>query len=94
MTRRPKPIGTAEVLKLIESAEGAPLATEIAHAMLIEASIGPVKEPKSKKAAEQPKVLSPPAVIGLLNPSSTATATPRKRRMASILDVVSESMKA
>jgi hypothetical protein len=59
------------VPKLVESAEGAPSATETTPAMLIEASIGPVKEPESKKAAEQPKVLSPPAVTGLSKPSST-----------------------
>jgi hypothetical protein len=62
--------------------------------MSIEANTGLVKEPESKKAAEQPKVLSPPAVTGLSKLSSTTTATPRRRRMASVLDVVLESMKA
>jgi hypothetical protein len=61
--------------------------------MPIEASVGPVKEPESEKAAEQPKVLSPPAITGLPKPSSTTTATPRKRRMSSGLDVVLESVK-
>jgi hypothetical protein len=81
------------VSKLIESADGAPSVTDSAHVMSIEASTGPVKEPESEKAAEQPKVLSPLAVIGLSKPSSTATTTPRKRRMASILDDVLEYMK-
>jgi hypothetical protein len=94
LTRRPKPIGTAEVPKLIESAEAAPSATEIAPAMTIEASTGPVKEPKSEKTSEQPKVLSPPAVTRLSKPSSTTTVTPRKRRMPNVLDVVLESLKA
>jgi hypothetical protein len=92
-TCRLKFFGTTDVLKLIGSAEVAPLATETAPAMPIEASAGPVKEPESEKAVEQPKVLSPPAVIGLSKPSSTTTATPRKRRMATVLDVL-ESMKA
>jgi hypothetical protein len=94
LTRRPKPIGTANVPKLIERAEAAPLPTETTPAMSIEASTGLVKEPESEKAAEQPKVMSPPALTGLPKPSSTTTATLRKRRMASILDVVLESMKA
>jgi flagellar capping protein FliD len=94
LTRRPKPVGTADVPKLIESAETAPLATETANAMLIEASTSLVKEPKSEKTAEQPKVLSPPVVTRLPKPSSTITVTTRKRRMASTLDVVLESMKA
>jgi hypothetical protein len=54
LTRRPKPIGTAEVLKLIESAEAAPSATEIAPTMSVEASIDPIKESESEKTAEQP----------------------------------------
>jgi hypothetical protein len=61
--------------------------------MLIEAGADPVKVPESEKAAEQPKVLSPAAVAGLPKPSSTITTTPRKRRMASILDAVLESVK-
>jgi hypothetical protein len=94
LTRRPKPIWTADVPKLIESSEAAPLPTETAPAMPIKASIGPIKEPESGKAAEQPKVLSPLDVTGLPQPSSTTTATPRKRRISSVLDVVLESVKA
>jgi hypothetical protein len=82
------------VPKLIERVEAIPLATEIAPVMPIEASVDPVKEPESEKAAKQPKVLSPAAVTGLPKPSSTTTATPRKRRMASILDAVLEFVKA
>jgi hypothetical protein len=61
----------------------------MAPVMPIEASADPVEEPEPKKAAEQPKVL----VTVLPKLSFTATATPRKRRMASVLDVVLESMK-
>jgi hypothetical protein len=52
LTCRLKPIGTVEVPKLIESAEGAPSATGTAHAMSIEASTGPIKEPESEKAVD------------------------------------------
>jgi hypothetical protein len=82
------------VPKLIESGEVAPLATETAPAMPIEASANPVKEPESEKAAEQQKVLSPAVVTRLPKPLSTITTTPRKRRTASILDAVLESVKA
>jgi hypothetical protein len=94
LTHRPKPIMTTNVPKLIESGEVAPLATETAPAMPIEASANPVKEPESEKAAEQQKVLSPAVVTRLPKPLSTITTTPRKRRMASILDAVLESVKA
>jgi hypothetical protein len=94
LTCRPKLIGMADVPKLIESAEAAPLATETAPTMPIEGTAGPVKEPELEKASEQLKVLSPQAVTGMSKPSSTTTATPSKRRMASVLDVVLESVKA
>jgi hypothetical protein len=79
----------ANVPKLIERAETTPLATETDPVMLIEASADPVKEPESEKAIEQSKVL----VTAMPKLSATATTTPRKRRMASVLDVVLESVK-
>jgi hypothetical protein len=94
LTRRPKPIGMTDVPKLIENVEAAPLATKTASAMPIKASAGPVKEPELEKAVEQPKVLSPADVTVVSKPSSITTATPRKRRMARVLDVVLKSMKA
>jgi hypothetical protein len=77
------------VPKLIERIEAAPLAIETAPVMPIEASADPVKEPGSEKATEQPKVL----VTTLPKLLTTATTTPRKRRMASVLDAVLESVK-
>jgi hypothetical protein len=79
LTRSPKSIEMAEVPKLIESVEAAPLVTEIAPTMPIKTSVGSVKESESEKAAEHLKVLSPPAVTGLPKPTSTTTATPRKK---------------
>jgi hypothetical protein len=94
LTHRPKPIGTAEVPKLIESAEDGPLATETAPVMPIEASAGSVEEPGPKKTTEeQPKLLSCPTVTELPKLSATATTTLRKRRMASVLDAILESVK-
>jgi hypothetical protein len=82
------------VPKLIESADVVPSGTESAPTMSTEANVNPIKEPESEKTAEQPKVLSPLDVTGLSNLSTTTTATPRKRRMASVLDAILESMKA
>jgi hypothetical protein len=61
----------------------------MAPVMPIEVSADLVKEPKSEKAVEQPKVL----VTTLPKLSTTATSTPRKRRMASVWDAVLESVK-
>jgi hypothetical protein len=88
LTHRPKPIGITDVPKLLEK-QKLPPATEMAPVMPIEASADLVEEPKSEKAAEQPKVLA----TALPKLSATMAATPRKRRMASVLDAVLESVK-
>jgi hypothetical protein len=93
LTRRPRHIKTADVIELIERAEVAPYAIEPGHAMSIETSANPAEEPKLEKAAEQLKVLSPTTSTELPKASSISTVTPRKRRMASVLDAVLESVK-
>jgi hypothetical protein len=55
----------------------------------IKVGANPTKESGFEKAAEQPKVL----VTSLSKLSATATSTLWKRRMATILDVVLESVK-
>jgi hypothetical protein len=87
-------VPTIEKVKFIGSVKAIPLATETAPAMPVEASVNPVEDPGTKKMAEeQPKLLSPPIVTGLPKLSTTATTTLRKRRMASVLDAILESMK-
>jgi hypothetical protein len=93
LTHRPRRIETTDVPKLIEGAETAPSATKSGPIMPIETCTDPAEEPKSKKAAEQLKVLSPATTTELSKPSSVSKATPRKRRMASVLDAVLESVK-
>ena len=73
--------------------EGVVPASEPGHAMLVEASTNLTEELKLEKTAEQFKALSPSRAMGLPKPSSIPAATPRKRRMASVLDVVLESVK-
>jgi hypothetical protein len=93
LTRRSRHVETVDVLKLIERAETTPLATETAPAMHVEAIANRAREPESEKVAkklpEQPKMM----VIALSKLSATTTGTPRKRRMASVLDAVLESVK-
>jgi hypothetical protein len=57
--------------------------------MSIEVIADPARELESKKVVEQPKML----VTRLLKLSATTKGTPRKRRMASVLDAVLESVK-
>jgi hypothetical protein len=69
------------VPKLVEGA--APIA-EPSRSVPVEAEAKPAKESKLK---------SPPCTTALAKPSSIPAATPRKRRMASVLDAVMEYVK-
>jgi hypothetical protein len=90
LSRRPRRIETADVPKL---SEGAAAITELSHSMPVEARTNVTKEPKLEKMAEQLKALSPLCDSELPKPSSIPAASPRKRRMTSVLDAVMESVK-
>jgi hypothetical protein len=60
----------------------------------VKAKTGPGEETKLKKAIEQQKALSPPRETELPKASRIPATTLRKRRMASVLDAVMESVKA
>jgi predicted nucleic acid-binding Zn ribbon protein len=90
LTHQARRIETTEVSKLIE--ESASI-SEPSRSAPVEARTEPAKEPKLKKVAEQPKALSLLRETELPKASRIPTATPRKRRMASVLDVVLESVK-
>ena len=51
------------------------------------------EEPESKKSAEQPKILSPPQETELPKVSEIPAVTPKRRRMASVVDAIMESTK-
>jgi hypothetical protein len=71
------------------------LASETIPVVMVKASVGPAKESetKSSHAEEQSKLLSPPTTMRLPKLITVATMTPKKRRMASVLDVVLKSTK-
>jgi hypothetical protein len=70
----------------IESAEAPKHATE--------AKGKAVEEPKLGETAGLPKILSPPAEPELMKVSKAPAITPKRRRMASVLDAVLESTRA
>jgi hypothetical protein len=91
LTHQPKHIETVEVSKL---AEGPSSAVESSHPATAEARVESVKEPILKIAAEQPKTLSSLQETELPKVQKIASITPKRRRMASVLDAVMESSKA
>jgi hypothetical protein len=52
------------------------------------------KEPKLGEKVELPKILSPPAESGLPKITRAPTITPKRRRMASVLEAVMETTRA
>jgi hypothetical protein len=60
---------------------------------LAEAKAKTVEEPDLRKSTEQPKILSLSQETGLPKMSKMPVVTPKRRRMASVLDTVIESTK-
>jgi hypothetical protein len=89
LTHRPKRIEMAEVPRPIE---GSSSVSEPSRSAPVETKTEPAKGPELKKAAEQPKALSPLQEMELPKASKIPAATPR-RRMASVLDAVMEYVK-
>jgi hypothetical protein len=79
-----------DVPKLIKGS--API-SESSRSVPIKARTNVTEETKLEKTTEQLKALSPPCATELPKLSNILAATPRKRRMASVLDAVMESMK-
>jgi hypothetical protein len=59
-----------------------------------EAKDDTAEEPKVEKTVKMPEILSPPAKAELLKVQKAPAATPKRRRMASMLDAVMETTKA
>jgi hypothetical protein len=69
-------------------------APESSHPAPAEARMESTEEPEPKIAAEQPKALSSLQEIELSKVQKIASVTPKRRRMASVLDAIIESTKA
>jgi hypothetical protein len=61
---------------------------------LAESKDDTAEEPKVQKIVKMPEILSPPAGAELPKVQKAPTATPKRRRMASVLDAVLETTKA
>jgi hypothetical protein len=90
LTHRPKRAETAEEPR---PAKGSSFAFKSSYPAPAEAKTESAEEPKLKIAAEQLKALSPLQETKLPKVQKIASVTPTRRRMASVLDAVIESMK-
>ena len=60
----------------------------------VEAKVGKAEESKIEEIIKVPKILSPPTETKLSKVQKASVATPKRRRMANVLDVVLETTKA
>jgi hypothetical protein len=87
-------IETKQAAPIAQSAEEPIVVPKVPTVGPAEAKDGAAEEPKVEKIVKMPEILSPPARAELLKVQKAAAATPKRRRMASILDAVMETTKA
>jgi hypothetical protein len=61
---------------------------------LVEAKVDKAKKPKVEEIMKMPKIMSPPTEAKLPKVQKASAATPKRRRMANVLDAVLETTKA
>jgi hypothetical protein len=89
LTHRPKHTETTEEPRPAEGSS----AVESSHPATTEARVESAEEPRVNISAEQSKALSSLQETELPKVQKIASVTPKRRRMASVLDVVIESVK-
>jgi hypothetical protein len=105
LTHRPRYIEPAVVPEFGAGSSSAAEATETASiaqstkeyripiAVSVEAKVDKVENAKVEEIIKVPKILSPPTEAKLPKVQKTSVATPKRRRMANVLDVVLETTK-
>jgi hypothetical protein len=110
LTHRPRYIQTAVVPEFgegtssaVEAKQVAPVEAEAEGSTALpkvsivgsaKAKDGVAKEPELEKIVLLPKILSPPVEAELPNVTKAPATTPKRRRMASVLDAIIETTKA
>jgi hypothetical protein len=110
LTHRPRYIETAAVPEFgegtssaAEAKQAAPIARSAEGSIVVpkvpivgsaEAKDDAAREPKLEKTVMLPKILSPPAEAKLPKVTRAPATTPKRRRMASMLDAVVETTRA
>jgi hypothetical protein len=82
------------VAPIVQSAEELIVVLKVPTVGQVEAKDDKAEEPQVEKIEKMPKILSPPAEASLPKVQKAPAATPKRRRMASVLDAVMETTKA
>jgi hypothetical protein len=83
-----------ESVPIVQSAEEPTVVPKVPTVGPAEAEDDKAKEPQVEKVIEMPEILSPPAAADLPKMHRAPVATPKRRRMASVLDTIIETTKA
>jgi hypothetical protein len=83
-----------QAASVMQSAEESIVMRKVPTVGPAEARDDTVEEPKVEKTVEMPEILSPPVEAKSSKVQKAPTKTPKKRRMASVLDAVMETTKA
>jgi hypothetical protein len=83
-----------QVAPTMQSAEEPIVVPKVPTVGPVEAKGDKAEGPQVKKVIKMPEILSPPIEADLSKMQKAPTATPKRRRMASVLDVVMETTKA
>jgi uncharacterized protein YaaR (DUF327 family) len=83
-----------QTASIVQSAEEPTVVLKVPTVGLAKAKDDKAKEPHVEKVIKAPEILSPPVETELPKAQKTAVATPKRRRMASMLDTVIETTKA
>jgi hypothetical protein len=83
-----------QVIPIMQSTEGPIVVPKVHTVGRAKAKDDKAKEPQVEKTMKMPEILSPPAEAKLPKVKKAPAATPKRRRMASVLDAVLETTKA
>jgi hypothetical protein len=87
-------VETKETVPTAQSTEESTVMPKVLTVGLVETKIGRAEKPKIEEIMKMPEILSPPTEATLLKVQKAYAATPKRRRMANVLDVVLETTKA
>jgi hypothetical protein len=77
-----------ETTPIAQSTKEAPIMPKVSIAELVKDNVDKAKESKAEKIMQVAKILSPPIEATLPKVQKASAATPKKRRMANVLDAV------
>jgi hypothetical protein len=83
-----------QVVPTVRSAEGSTVVPKVPIVGSAEAKDGAAKKPELERTIVLLEILSPPIEAELPKVTKDPATTPKRRRMASVLDAVMETMKA